>query len=169
MQHHRLISHAALVAAFALPVSGLAADNPVDQLAWLPGCWTTDNAEAGSGEQWMPAAGGMLLGMSRTVRGGKAVGWEFMRIGATPEGKLAFFAQPSGKAPATFTVLKQSASEVVFENPRDEFPQRVIYRFEAPDKLQASIEGVRNGTARSIPYPMTRVSCDTLSKGPVAR
>jgi hypothetical protein len=161
------LTSAAVLASIAFPVTAIGAD-PVDQLAWLPGCWTTDNAEAGSGEQWMPAAGGMLLGMSRTVRGGKTVGWEFMRIGNTPEGKLAFFAQPGGKPPATFAVLKQSATEVVFENPDHDFPQRVIYRFESPDKLRASIEGVRNGTTRSIPYPMTRVSCDGL-KSPATR
>jgi hypothetical protein len=149
-----------LVAALTLAPAAGAADGTLDQLSWLAGCWKSDTGEAGSVEQWMPAAGGSLIGMSRTVKGGKTVAWEFMRIANTPEGKLAFFAQPSGQQPASFTVLKQSATEVVFENPAHDFPQRVIYRFESPDKLRASIEGMRGGNLRTIPFPMTRMNCE---------
>lgn len=136
----------------------------IDALAWLAGCWKADGGEAGSGEHWMPLAGGSLLGMGRTVRGGRTVAWEFMRIANTPDGKPAFFAQPSNKPPATFPAIRLSATEVVFENPDKDFPQRVIYRLAAPDRLAASIEGQRDGTSRSIEFPMTRVSCDTLVK-----
>ena len=54
--------------------------------------------------------------------------------------------------------VPQAANEVVFENLQHEFPQRVIYRFEPPVNLKASIEGTRNGALRVIPYPMTRVT-----------
>ena len=159
---------AAAALALALPFTVAAQEASVDQLSWLAGCWTTENAEAGSGEQWMPAAGGALLGMSRTVRGGKMAGYEFMRI-APADGKLVFHAQPAGKPADSFAAIKFTSNEVVFENLQHEFPQRVIYRLEAPDKLKASIEGTRNGALRVIPYPMTRVSCDSLLKAPAAK
>ena len=167
MNEPRAIATAAMLA-LALSFTATAQEVSVDQVAWLAGCWTTENAEAGSGEHWMPAAGGALLGMSRTVRGGKMVGYEFMRI-APADGKLIFHAQPAGKPADSFAASKQSANEVVFENLQHDFPQRVIYRFEAPDKLKASIEGTRNGALRTIAYPMTRVSCDALLKAPAAK
>lgn len=68
--------------------------------------------------------------------------------------------QPAARAPATFEAIKSSATEVVFENLRDDFPQRVIYRLASPTQLNASIEGLRAGVNRSIEYPMDRVSCD---------
>lgn len=157
---HRLLS---VLACCVLQVTfgAHAADDAVlAQLAWLGGCWHADGSEPGSGEQWMPLAGGSLLGMSRTVRQGRTAGHEFMRIAQGADGKLAFFAQPSGKPPASFPLRSLSGSEVVFENLDHEFPQRVIYRLAAPTQLRASIEGMRNGTLKTIDYPMTRVSCD---------
>ena len=149
-----------VVASLGSAPMAAAAGPSVDQLAWLAGCWATERAEAGSGEQWMTPAGGALLGMSRTVRDGKTVAFEFMRIASSSaDGTLAFFAQPSGKTPATFALSSLTDSVVVFDNPRPEFPQRIVYRLEAPGRLRASIEGMRDGVARSIDYPMLRVAC----------
>ena len=156
------IAAALLASALASPLSHAANAPTIVSLAWLAGCWNTENAEPGSGEQWMPLAGNTLLGMSRTVRGGTTVAHEFMRIADPSDGKLTFFAQPSGKPAASFAVRTLTPNAVVFENLEHPFPQRNIYRFEPPAKLHASIEGMRNGSIRSFAYPMVRVSCDAL-------
>lgn len=131
------------------------------QLAWLGGCWRSDGAEAGTVEHWLPPAAGTMLGMSRTVRRGRTVTHEFMQIRPGEDGRLAFIAQPAGQAPTRFPVLRVDAGEVVFENPAHDFPQRVIYRQDAPGHLRARIEGVRNGVARGIDFPMTKAPCDS--------
>lgn len=141
----------------------------LSQLAWLSGCWSAEGSEAGSGEQWMPLAGASLLGMSRTVRKGKTVAYEFMRITRDSDGNLAFFAQPSGQPPARFPVRSMSDTEVIFENLDHDFPQQVIYRLAAPAQLRASIEGVRNGTVETIEFRMVRVSCDSQLTQPTAK
>ena len=134
--------------------------HPLDKLAWLGGCWKSDTAEAGTVEHWLPVAGGSMLGVSRTVKQGKTVAHEFMQIRAQADGTLVFHAQPSGQPAATFVMLRVSDTEVVFENLQHDFPQRIVYAIEGGDKLRARIEGMRNGSLRSIPFPMTRVSCD---------
>jgi hypothetical protein len=146
--------------------SASAGKAPLEQLAWLAGCWNSEHGEPGSGEHWMPLVGNTLLGISRTIRGGNTVAYEFMRVANAPDGTLAFFAQPSGKAPASFPLLTLTATKVIFENLEHEFPQRVIYRLESPAKLFASIEGKSNGVNKSIEYPMVRVSCDLSPKVP---
>ena len=161
-----------MIALCLLRVSGVAAaaeDPALSQLAWLSGCWSAEGSEAGSGEQWTPLAGASLMGVSRTVRQGKTVAYEFMRIAQGSDGKVAFFAQPSGKPPASFPVLRMNSSEVIFENLEHEFPQRVIYRLAAPTQLRASIEGMRNGAFRSIEYPMIRVTCDSQLTQSIAK
>jgi hypothetical protein len=152
-------------ALFALACAAPAAwaqEHDITKLQWLSGCWKADAAEAGSVEQWMPLAGGSLLGMGRTVKGGKTVAWEFMRIDVQPGGRLAFHAQPSGQPPATFPATSLSDTEVVFENPQHDFPQRVVYARDGATRLAARIEGQRNGKLRTIAFPMQRVSCDSL-------
>jgi len=170
MKLQYLLSNA--IALYLLHISGgvVAADeSSLGQLAWLGGCWNAEGSEPGSGEQWMPLAGNSLMGVSRTVRQGRTVAYEFMRIAQDSDGRLAFIAQPSGKPPASFPVRSMNKTEVVFENPEHDFPQRVIYRLESPTQLRASIEGIRNGSLKSIAFPMVRVSCDSQLTQPVAK
>lgn len=141
------------------PARSLAAEHSLDQLSWLSGCWRTLDAEPGSGEIWTTPAGGSLLGLSRTVKGGQTTAFEFMRIGPLPDGRLAFFAQPSGRPPTTFAAVKISTVEAVFESAELEFPKQVIYRRDGEDRVNASIEGTRNGVFRSIAFPMERSAC----------
>ena len=100
-----------------------------------------------------------MLGMARTVKGGATKEFEFMQIRATADHSLEFIAKPSGQAEATFTLLRQSDSETVFENLQHDFPQRIIYRLEQ-GKLHARIEGKRNGAIQGIEFPMVRTKCD---------
>lgn len=132
----------------------------LSQLAWLGGCWQTEDAEPGSGEHWMPLAGGTLLGVSRTVAQGRTVAHEFMQIREDADGQVAFFAQPAGQPPAVFPLLRISAAEVVFQDLEHDFPQRVVYGLAGPDRLDARIEGIRDGEPVVVRFPMRRVSCD---------
>lgn len=130
------------------------------RLAWLGGCWQSETAEAGSGEHWLPLAGGTLLGVSRTVRNGRTAEFEFMQIRALDDGRLAFIALPSGQSYTEFPLAQFTATGAVFENPAHDFPQRVIYELDAGGVLRARIEGLRRGELRTVEFPMRRVSCD---------
>lgn len=142
-----------------------AADSAVEPLAWLSGCWQAQGGEPGSVEQWLAPAGGTMLGVSRTVRQGRTVEFEFMQLRQLPDGTLAYIPQPSGRPPTVFRLLSLGSAEVVFENPEHDFPQRIAYARPESSRLRARIEGVRNGAARSIEFAFSRVSCDAASGG----
>jgi hypothetical protein len=158
----------ALVRALAMALATCGALTPafgqtppaLDRISWLAGCWNADAAEPGTQEQWMPPAGGTMIGMGRTVKAGKTIEFEFMRIHAAPDGKLLFTALPSGQKETTFTEFRLGESEIGFENPGHDFPQRVIYKLQGATRLLASIEGTRKGVARTIEFPMQRTKCD---------
>ncbi len=133
------------------------------QLAWLAGCWAYLDAEPGSGETWMPPAGGALLSVARTVRRGGVVSYEFQRI-AESEAGLAFYALPSGQPEVRFPLKSLTANEVVFENLDNEFPQRVIYRLAQDGDISARIEGAKDDPTRALDFPMTRTSCEDKDK-----
>jgi hypothetical protein len=99
-----------------------------------------------------------MLGVGRTVVGGKTVAYEFMQIREIEPGQLAFIARPSGQAEATFSLARLGKDEVVFENLTHDFPQRVIYRRQG-DKLEARIEGTEDGKVKGIDFPMDRAAC----------
>jgi hypothetical protein len=144
-----------------------AAEPEIAKLSWLAGCWASEGGEPGSGEHWTSLAGETMLGTSRTVKHGKTVEFEFMELRYLPDGKLAFIAHPSGQRTTVFPVLRISDSEVVFENPEHDFPQRVSYAREGESKLRARVEGNRKGTHRVIEFPMSRETCGPKVKGTV--
>jgi Domain of unknown function (DUF6265) len=150
---------ALLVTCSSLLASASASSSEIDQLAWLSGCWAAHNADEGSIEYWSSPAGDMMLGASKTVKGGKTIAYEFIQIRVISGGKLAYVAKPSGQNEATFPLASLTANEFIFENPAHDFPQRISYRLVKPGELLARIEGTHNGKQRAIDYPMKKVPC----------
>ena len=100
-----------------------------------------------------------MIGMSRTVKNSKTVGFEFLRIVEDEKG-IFYISKPSGNTGETsFKLVKSGANEVVFENSTHDFPQRIIYRLDKTN-LFARIEGTNNGKFMGIDFPMTKAKCD---------
>lgn len=131
----------------------------VDRLEWISGCWVSDDGEQRTEEQWMRPSGRSMLGMSRTVAGGKTVFTEFLEI-READGETAYVVSLGlGARPVSFKLVRQSASEAVFENPQHDFPQRIIYRRDSPDSLFARIEGREKGVAKGMDFRFKRATC----------
>ena len=111
-------------------------------LSWIAGDWqTAPGGRAQSEEHWTSAAGGSMMGMSRTVANEKTVEFEYLRIEQRADGDY-YVAHPKARCPGTdFKLTKSSVTEAIFENPQHDFPKRIIYRKTADDSLTASIDG----------------------------
>ena len=106
----------------------------------------------------MKPAGGLMLGMSRTLANEKASEYEFLQI--RQQGADIFYvAKPSGQPEASFKLIRGSNREAVFENPEHDFPQRIIYRLQPDGSLLARIEGKNKNSELAIDYPMSRATC----------
>jgi hypothetical protein len=130
----------------------------VKDVGWIAGCWdfTRDNRHVV--EHWMPVEGDTMIGMSRTVVAAKTTEWEFLIIRSGPKG-LEYVATPSGQATAVFIATDASSSEVVFENPAHDFPQRIRYRRASPDSLMATVEGDRDGRRQPLRFSYVKAAC----------
>lgn len=135
-----------------------ASDQPLGELAWLAGCWQARGASTVIEEMWLAPRGGLLLGVSRTVRNGRAIDFEHTRIDYV-DGRPAFTAKPARQTEATFPAIESSNDHVVFENAAHDFPQRISYKRAGPDSLHARIEGTVNGQARGMDFKYARVQC----------
>jgi hypothetical protein len=143
------------------PVVGQAVKPSLAELSWIGGCWEMTNTERNLQitEQWMKPAGGMMIGAGRTVRAGKTVDYEFLRIVEDIDG-IFYVAKPiANKDETRFKLIKAVANEIVFENLTHDFPQRVMYKREG-DKLNARIEGTKDGKTRGIDFPYLRAKCE---------
>jgi len=88
----------------------------------------------------MEPEGGLMVGMSRTVRGGVATGYEFVML-QRKDGRLTYSAHPSGQAPADFQATEVSRERMHFENPEHDFPRAIQYERTSPDSLTARVYG----------------------------
>ena len=148
---------AAAVAAPPIP----AAPVSLSPLTWLAGCWTRATAQRVVEEQWMAPAGGVMLGMSRTLRtaDGSLVEFEQVRIEARGD-SVVYVAHPARQAMAEFAASAYGDSQIVFTNPAHDFPQTIGYRLVSPDSMAAWIEGPGPGaTRRRVDFPYRRAAC----------
>lgn len=136
----------------------LSAQESVDQLHWLAGCWDGSSDKQERAEQWMKPSGNLMMGMSRTVRSGQVREYEFLRIHER-DGEIYYTANPSGQQETSFRLVRLEGQEVIFENPAHDFPQRIGYRLEAGGKLTAWIEGKIDGKDKKIDFPFRRTEC----------
>lgn len=124
---------------FVMPV-----DTQLSPVGWLAGSWAADNGATITEEHWTQPFAGTMLGMNRTVAGGKTVFFEYLRIEKTPDG-IIYWASPKGRAPATpFKLIERGDQRAVFENPDHDFPQRIVYERNG-DQLRGRIEGLQRG------------------------
>ncbi|MBP2158514.1 MULTISPECIES: DUF6265 family protein [Asticcacaulis] len=140
---------------FLLMAASHAHAGGVDDLGWLAGCWTMSKDGRVTEETWLRPAGGIAVGVGRTLRDGALRQYEFMRIDVQ-NGALTFTAIPSGQAQASFPAISQTTSEIVFENKAHDFPQTITYRSPGPDALYAAIQGPVNGNPRTIEFTYNR-------------
>ena len=111
----------------------------IGDISWLAGFWKGRIGNASLEECWTPAAGGAMLGLSRTIAGNRTVVFEFLQI-VEHHGGLVYLAQTNGRAPATeFTLTRLNAAGAVFENRFETVPKTVKYSLEADGTLTAVI------------------------------
>ena len=136
-----------VIFAAALFAEGPAPDEAAD-LAWLAGAWVSESGDRWTEERWSPPRGGTMLGMSLVGRGGKAGGFEFMRIAPDKDGRLAFWAMPDGAPASAFPLVAGGKGEAVFENPAHDYPTRITYARKGR-VLTATIEGPGGANRKS--------------------
>jgi hypothetical protein len=166
------IASAQTAAQGAEPATSAATPSPVasqslDALAWLRGCWKGEVNRREFLEQWSPARGGMMVGISHTVIAPKFQGtlkdrmdtagktkadpanektqdYEYLRLETRPDG-VYYVAIPAGKKEVAFKLTDvaddKGARLFTFSNAADEFPQRIVYGHGAGGWLYAQVLG----------------------------
>jgi hypothetical protein len=123
---------------------------PDKRLDWLAGCW--ESADKMNRETWMGAPGGMMFGHATRLEAGRLAFFEQARIDlrTTPS---TYTVSPMGARASTFVenpaATPPKTNAVVFENPDNEYPQRLAYASPKRNQLTATIsqlDGSRSAT-----------------------
>lgn len=129
----------------------------IGDLTWLAGAWVGKRSSGSSiEERWSPPLGGAMLAVSRSVNtSGKMNAFEYLRI-VERDGGLVYIAQPGGGAKTEFVLTELStengSSRAVFDNPRHDYPKRIVYELSAEGQLSATIGFTKGGTPRRFEW-----------------
>jgi hypothetical protein len=152
MQKATLLVGIALMLAAAAARTETPATPAISNLSWISGAWTMSGKNGSLIEEyWTTPRAGMMLGMSRTVKGEKTIEFEFLRIEQRGD-TLVYIAQPQGRPPTEFTASSMGNDEIVFSNLAHDFPKRIRYRRDGGDGLVARVEDETGKKGMDFPY-----------------
>lgn len=143
-----------IIALMLLAASFSAYAQDLAKLAFMSGSWVQKTEREEVQENWLGPRGNMMVATNLTLTNGRGPSFEFLRIGVK-EGKVVFFASPGGRPVVEFPAKEVTDTMVVFENPANAYPTRVIYRRDG-DALVARIEGKRQGADASEEWRFSR-------------
>jgi hypothetical protein len=126
----------------------------IGDMAWLAGAWVGTRGAQGATsieERWSPPLGGAMLAVSRTVSRGRMGAFEYLRI-VERDGGLVYVAQPGGAAATEFVLTELTTTRAVFDNPRHDYPKRIVYELSAEGVLRATIGFTKGGTPRRFEF-----------------
>ncbi len=112
----------------------------IDALGWLAGDWVGTVGGNNVEERWTSAAGGAMMGTSRSTRGSAMVEFEYLCI-AQRAGGLVYTAMPNGGGMTDFLSTKVTADSVTFENPDHDFPRSIVYTKNADGGVDVVVSG----------------------------
>lgn len=132
---------------------------PIGKLSWLVGKWQNHSENVVMYELWEKANDSVFTGKSFVIAAGDTVFSEsiFLKeIGSDLFYIPSVSNQNEGK-PVVFTLTTITDSCFIFDNPKHDFPQRIVYCFNSNDSLLAYIEGNKNGKYKREDFPFSRM------------
>jgi hypothetical protein len=130
----------------------------LEKASWLIGEWQNNSTEGNASEVWAKKSDSTYFGKSYFVIGKDTVSLE--TISLEQNGNQLFYIptvknQNAGQ-PVKFTLTSSTNNQLIFENPKHDFPQKISYTQITNDSLLAEISGMMDGKQNSQKFPMTR-------------
>jgi len=125
---------------------------------WLLGKWETKTANGNLSESWKQLNDSTFQGESFFIKNKDTLHFETLTL--QQKGEELFYnatvkGQNENKA-VTFKMTSETEKQLVFENPKHDYPQKITYTQIKKDSLVASISGVQLGKASSEKFGMKK-------------
>ncbi|MGV3460097.1 MAG: DUF6265 family protein [Flavobacterium sp.] len=135
------------------------APNKMAKAEWLLGSWGNTTPEGALTEKWEKVNDSVMHGESYFVIGGKDTLFAETVALTSENGKLAYTVTVPGQndeKPVRFDMTSSNESQIVFENPQHDFPNKIVYKKITNDSLVAEISGMKKGKPASEQFAMKK-------------
>lgn len=130
----------------------------LEEAKWLIGSWGNSTKEGDLTESWSQLNDSTLSGKTIFVAGKDTLFTETIEIIQVNDSLLyntKVSNQNEGKT-VSFKAVALTKNQIVFENPKHDFPQKIAYTKISSDSLVAKISGKKGGKESFEEYPMKK-------------
>ena len=126
---------------------------------WLLGNWESKSAEGSLKENWKQENDSTFSATSYFINAKDTVHFETIRLQQVGE-QLTYTATIKGQnndKPVAFPLLSQTDKQVVFENLKNDYPQKITYTKVTADSIVAQISGKLLGKQSSEQFGLKKI------------
>lgn len=132
--------------------------NKIASMDWLVGKWENNSDQGNLSETWEKADSNSYKGQSYFIKAKDTLHFESIHLKSTGENVLytsTIKGQNNDKA-VEYKLTNATAKQLVFENLKQDYPKKIVYRQITQDSIMATISGVQQGKASTESYPLKR-------------
>ena len=126
---------------------------------WLLGNWENKSIEGSLTESWEKANDSTYNATSYYIKGKDTLHHESIHLQQKGEA-LTYTATIKGQnddKPVAFNLTVSTEKQLVFENPKHDYPQKISYTQVSKDSIVAEISGVQQGKPSTEKYTMGKI------------
>lgn len=130
----------------------------LEKANWFLGRWENNSAEGNLSEIWTKENDSTFSGESYFVIKNDTVFAEKVSL-EERNGKLSYVVtvpNQNDAKPVAFELTKNSTQKLIFENPKHDFPNKIIYNQVGSDSLVAEIRGMKDGKEKKEFFKMKK-------------
>ena len=129
----------------------------IEKANWFLGEWENQSKTGDFIENWEKLSDSTFMGVSIVKQGKDTVFHENVVLEQKNDSLFYNVAIKGNKEEVTsFYLTSYTDKQLVFENPKHDYPTKIIYNLIRPDSISASISGKVKGVAQTETYPMTK-------------
>lgn len=125
---------------------------------WLLGKWENKSEEGNLLETWKKVNDSVFVGESYFIKGKDTLHSEKIQLKKKEENLLyvSTIKGQNNNKPITFVHKTEIEKQLVFENPKNDYPKKIAYKRIAKDRLIIEISGIQQGKPSSDRYSMKK-------------
>ena len=132
--------------------------NKISAADWLIGTWENKSAQGKLSENWEKLNDSVYIGKSYFIKLKDTLHSESIVLKEI-DGDLLYIPTVKGQnndEPVSFKLTLSTTKQLVFENPKHDYPQKIVYSKINNDSLVATISGLQQGKPTSDNFKMSK-------------
>ena len=127
---------------------------------WLVGKWENKSADGTLLEIWRKSNDSVFIGESYFIKEKDTLHVEKMELKQKGENLLyiSIIKGQNNDKPITFNHKIEIEKQLVFENLKNEYPRKIVYKPVAKNRILIEVSGIQQEKPSSIRYPMKKTN-----------